>query len=327
MDVIHPETEYRDRSLLVRLFGVAALLAGLSIAFIGPLEMICFYWFGEGGRFHYPGFRFGSFMFANIAAQIACYYAIGIALIVLGYGHLARRRWVRPLVLAGLSFWRLLGLPLSLVFLVVLVASKEVTPAFLVLTVVLLAAAYLGVPWWLRRFYRSRDLLLTLETRDPHEHWLEQLSTPILTLCLLYLFYEIALHIPILLNGLYPLFGTFLTRLPGIAALDVSIWVLAALTWGTFKRQRWAWWGGLAYWGGLTLSTVVSLASTGYLELLDLLALPPREIEFLDGVPLQGVHLALFFGLVFALPLGWLIACRKHFGPNPGCSSKGPMLE
>ena len=313
MNVPRPNTDYRDRSLVLRLLGAAALLAGLSIAFLAPLETICFYWFGQGGRFHYPGFRFGSFMFANIAAQIACYYATGIGLTLLGYGHLARRRWVRPLALAGLNFWWLLGLPLCLVFGLVLVASKEVTPAFVLLVAVLLAAAYVGLPWVLRRFYRSRDLRLTLETRDPHEHGLERLPTPILTLCLLYLFYEIALHIPILLNGLFPLFGTFLTGLPGIAALDVSIWALAALTWGAFKRQRWAWWGGLVYWGGLTLSTVVTLASTGYLELLEILALPPREIAFLDGVPLQGVHLALFFGLVFALPLGWLIACKKHW--------------
>jgi hypothetical protein len=182
------------------------------------------------------------------------------------------------------------------------------------LTCILLAASYLILPWRLRRFYRSRDLRMTLETRDPRKHWLERLPLPVLTLCLLYLFYEIVLHIPILLNGLYPLFGTFLTGLPGIVALDLSILLLGVLTWGAFKQHTWAWWGGLVYWAWLATSTVVTFARTGYLELLDLLALPPYEIEFLDGVPLQGIHLALFLGLVFALPLGWLFACRRHFG-------------
>ena len=205
-------------------------------------------------------FRFGSFMFANLAAQIAGYYALAAALIPLGYGHLARRRWVRPLALALLGFWRLLGLPLSVVFLLVLIASKEVTPAFVIVVVLLLAGAYLVLPGLLRRFYCSRDLRLTLEARAEVAGWLERLPTSILTLCLLYLFYGIVLHIPILLNGLYPLYGSFLSGLPGIRALDLSILALGFLTWGTFKRRAWAWWGGLAYWGWLALSTIVTFA-------------------------------------------------------------------
>ena len=38
--------------------------------------MYCFYLFSEGGRFHYEGFGFGSFMFGNIASQIVGYYLI-----------------------------------------------------------------------------------------------------------------------------------------------------------------------------------------------------------------------------------------------------------
>lgn len=308
--------DYRDRSLILYLIGTPVLLAGLVVAFYGPIEMYCFYLFGEGGRFAYPGFRFGSFMFANLAAQIAGYYAIAAALIPLGYGHLARRRWVRPLALALLGFWRLLGLPLSGVFLLVLLASKEVTPAVVITVVLLLAAAYLVLPSLLRRFYRSRDLRVTLEACDLRESWLERLPTPILTLCLLYLFYGIALHLPILLNGLYPLFGSFLSGLPGIAALDLTILTLGGLTWGSFKRQVWAWWGGLLYWGALSTSTIITSVMTDYKELLALLALPSREIDMLDGVPLQGIHLAAFFGLVFLLPLGWLVACRKYFAQH-----------
>jgi hypothetical protein len=314
MDVARLDPGYRDRSLLLYLFGAVLLLIGLVSAFYGPIEMYCFYLFGEGGRFAYSGFGFGSLMFANIAAQIAGYYAIAAALIPLGYGHLARRRWVRPLALAFLGFWRLLGLPLCLVFMLALIASKEVTLPVVLAFVVLLAAAYLVLPGLLRRFYRSRDLRGTLAARDAGEHWLERIPIPVLTLCLLYLFYEIALHLPILLSGLYPLFGVFLSELPGIAALDLSILLLGALTWGTFKRYAWAWWAGLAYWGWLAASTIVTFARTSYPELLALLALPPREIDFLDGVPLQGIHLAAFFGLVFLLPLSWLLVCKKYFG-------------
>ena len=71
------------------------------MAFIGPLEMYCFYLFSEGGRFHYEGFGFGSFMFANIAAQIVGYYLIALVAIPLGYGHVKRLRWARTLSLTN----------------------------------------------------------------------------------------------------------------------------------------------------------------------------------------------------------------------------------
>jgi hypothetical protein len=276
--------------------------------------MYCFYLFGEGGRFGYPGFRFGCFMFGNIAAQILGYYAIAAVLLPLGYGHLGRRRWVRPLALALIGFWWMMGLPFSLVFLAVLLASKEVTLAGVVVVIGFLAASYLVLPWLLRRLYRSRDLRLTLEAHDPNEHRLERTPVPVLTLCLLYLSYLVALHIPILLNGLYPLFGTFLSGLPGIAALDLSILALGFLTWGTFEQRAWAWWGGLAYWGLLAVSTAISFAVSSYPELLAILDFPPRELEFLDGVPLQGIHLTAFFALPMLILLGYLVASRRHFG-------------
>jgi hypothetical protein len=103
-----------------------------------------------------------------------------------------------------------------------------------------------------------------------------------------------------------------LTGLPGIVALDLTLFLLGLLAWGTFKQRVWAWWGGLVYWGWLTVSTAVTFAATSYAALLGLLNLPAREIDFLDGVPLQAVHLAVFFGLIFALPLAWLVVCRRH---------------
>ena len=78
--------EYKDRTPILVFFGVVLLLVGVAVAFIGPLELYCFYLFSEGGRFHYEGFGFGSFMFANIASQIVGYYLIAALAIPLGYG-------------------------------------------------------------------------------------------------------------------------------------------------------------------------------------------------------------------------------------------------
>ena len=65
---------YKDRMWFLTVIGGFLLLAGIAVAFLGPAEMYCFYLFSEGGRFHYEGFGFGSFMFGNIAGQIIRHY-------------------------------------------------------------------------------------------------------------------------------------------------------------------------------------------------------------------------------------------------------------
>jgi len=107
---------YKDRSLVLALIGGFLLLVGLVAAFFGPIEMYCFYLFSEGGRFHYEGFGFGSFMFGNIACQIIGYYFIAALCIPLGYGHLKARRWARTLSLTLLECWLVVGAPLTVVF-------------------------------------------------------------------------------------------------------------------------------------------------------------------------------------------------------------------
>ncbi len=59
----------RVSSGLCRAAGALLLAAAAGLAFLAPVELACFSFFEEGGRFAYPGFGFGSFMFAFIAAR------------------------------------------------------------------------------------------------------------------------------------------------------------------------------------------------------------------------------------------------------------------
>ena len=86
-------TENNDKSRTLAIIGALLLLVGAIAAFSGPVEMYCFYFFVEGGRFHFEGFGFGSLVFASIAWQIVGYYAIALLFIPLGYAHLRPRRW------------------------------------------------------------------------------------------------------------------------------------------------------------------------------------------------------------------------------------------
>jgi hypothetical protein len=308
--------EHKDRALILAGIGVLLLLIGIPIAFLGPIEMYCFYLFSEGGRFYYEGFGFGSFMFGNIAAQIVGYYTIAIVLIPLGYGHLKTRRWARTLSLALLWTWLVVGAPLTVTFFFVLAASKDITWIAAVIAIAALALSYLVVPGVMIRFYKSRDVRLTFEARDPGSSWIEAQPMPILVLSTLYLFYTVVLHIPIFFNGLYPFFGRFLSGLQGIRLLALSMACLVLLTWGTIRRRPWAWWGSLVCFASFTLSALLTLLKSSYADILATLRFPPTEMAFLDGLPFQGYHFAALIGPPLLLTLAAIVLARRHFRPD-----------
>jgi hypothetical protein len=327
MGMTSDNAAYRDRTFILRVIGALLLLVGGAVAFLGPLEMYCFYLFSEGGRFYYEGFGFGSFMFGNIACQIMGYYLIAATLIPLGYGHLRVRRWARPLALALLWFWIVAGVPLLVAFLFVLLASKDLSPAVALAAIIVAGVSYPLLPGLLIRFYRSENVRLTFESRDPKVYWIERLPVPILTLSALSLFYVIILHALIFFNGVFPLFGAWTTGLQGIALLDISILCLAGLIWGTLGLKRWAWWGGLLYFGLMSVSWIVTLVNSSWSDILMAMDFPPREMELLRGIPLQGVHFAVLAGIPLVLTLVAIILARRCFGTQVPAGTGAPGYD
>jgi hypothetical protein len=304
--------EYKDRTLILAVIGAGLLLVGAVAACYAPAELYCFPLFSAGGRFHYEGFGFGSVMFAVIAWQVVAYAAIALVLIPLGYGHLRVRRWARLWMLSLLwSAW-IVGLPLIVVFLFLLsVKDLPSTAAWLVL--VTLGVSYLVGPGLLIRFYSSHDVRRTFEGKDAQSYRIESLPMPVLVLVVLFIFYASVMNVPLFFQGLFPLFGVWLSGIPGVLALAVSIVSLAGLAWGVWRQRMWAWWGALGYFVLLTLSGVVTLLRSSWAEILSLLRLPPMEVEMLQGVPLQGAHLAPFVGIPLVLTLGVIVRWKRHF--------------
>ena len=308
--------DYKDRSRILALIGVLLLLVGIGGAMLGPPELYCFYFFVEGGRFHYEGFGFGSFMFAFIAVQIVAYYVIALVCIPLGYGHVKQRRWARTLTLAGMGFWSILGLPLVVVFFATLVLSKDPSLGTLIAMLPVMVFLYPVLPGLLTWLYRSKDVRLTFETNDPRSYWTEKLPLPMLTLCMLFAFFIVALHVAILFRGAFPLFGVLLSELSGVVLIDASVVLLAVLTWGTLRRKPWAWWVALAYFSLMTASTVWTFAGLSWADILDMMKFAPLEMEALSGVPIQGTHIAAFVGLPLLATLGLLIYSKRYFAAN-----------
>jgi hypothetical protein len=226
-----------------------------------------------------------------------------------------------------LWFWLVVGVPLIIVLLFMTLSVKDMSPAGALVLLVLLGLSYLVVPGLLIRFYQSRDVRQTFEAKDPNPHWIEALPIPILVLCTLFLFYAVALHVPILFNGMFPVFGIWMRGMAGIFLIDVAILCLTFLAWGTLKSRIWAWWGSLVYFSLLISSSILTLSRSSLMDILSRMNLPEREMEMLQGVPLQGAHFAAFFGIPLVATLGLIVLSRRHFGRSPAPPATDPPVR
>ncbi len=307
------KSTYKDRSLILMLIGIPVMLIGIIAAVYGPIEFYPLYMFSEGGRFHYEGFGLGSLMFGNIAVQILGYYLVALIFIPLGYGHLRRRRWVRKFALSLLWFWLIVGAPLALLFILMLFSVKEIQPVMTWVIVAFTGFSYPVLPALLIAFYRREDVRLTLEYRDLRDNWWERTPLPISVLILLFGFYLVFLHIPLLFRGAFPFFGQIFVDLDGMFLIDAALLSMVVLLFGVYKRHRWAWWGSLIYFGLLLANTIMTLFQVSFLELIAITQFPPTEIDILQEMPVQSYHLIVFFGLPLFFSLFAIVVSKKQF--------------
>jgi len=315
---------YKDRALHLKLIGAVLMLGGVAVGLLAPLEIYCFSFFSEGGRFAYPGFGFGSFMFGNIASQIVGYYLIAAVLIPLGYGHLKLRKWIAKGMLALAWFWLIFGLPLSPIAFFILLGSKELHPLMAVLAGLITILGYFLVPFLLIRFYHGKNVSGTLAQWDAQEKPVHPVPLINIITASSFGFIVIVLNLLILFNAIFPVFGFFVYGLAGTALLTPCMGIYALLAWGSFNQMTWAWWVGLIFHGLFTLSVVISLLSTPYPQLLAGFDFPPFELDILDGIPLKGWHLSLISGL--AMLAIWVVHLRSYQSPHPS-GSKSKLIS
>jgi hypothetical protein len=222
---MHELNDFHDLSRWIKVFGLLLILVGVAAAFIAPIEIHTFYLFSEGGKFHFEGFGFGSFMFGNIAIQVIGYYAIAFLCIPLGYGHLRLQQWSRKVTLTLLWVWMIFGFPLSIILFLMLVTSKDLPQSALPFLLIGFFLMYPIMPIMFIKIYRHRNMQLSF--REGTQNWINQSSEPTLILVGLVIVIILALHVPFLFNGIFPLFSRFTFELEGFLLLDLSILFLA----------------------------------------------------------------------------------------------------
>ena len=303
----------KGRELIIRVFGILLFLMGVVAALLGPAEIFCFYLFSKGGMFHYEGFRFGSFMFGTIAAQVLGYYFIASILVPVGFGTMRLKKWSHHFMLALVQFWIIGGLPLIAAFLFVLISSKSLTYFILILIGILLLVSYPILPFIVIHFYKSQKTFLIFEKHASTTTWIETIPIPILSLSILFIFFIIILHVQIFFNGIFPIFGTWASGLTGILMIDLCIILLLAILFGVVKIRKWAWLSALIYFCTLTLSYIITLTTSSWPKIISVLNLPAYEIDILQKIHLHGYHIAILSGIPFLFTIILIFRAKSCF--------------
>jgi hypothetical protein len=309
--------QYLNIDKLLKLIGIGIFSMGVFAFWVGPLEIWTYYAFTSSGKFHFNGFEFGSLMFGIITVQVLGYYIIALLGLSLGYGHLARRRWIPKLTSTLLWDWIALGLPLSTIAVLLLLSSKNLPPTSLPFLGFVFALVYPIAPLLMIKFYNSHSVQQFYKGQTDHDTWIEHMPQPILVSGSLMIFFVIVLHIPLLFNGIFPVLGRYSSGLEGVQLIDLSILMLIFLSWGVFAKKFWAWLGSIIYFSFLIISSTVTFLINSPEEFLSLMKFAPMEKEIFRRMPIQGYHFVFFFVMPLLITLVIIFASKQHFERKP----------
>ena len=273
----------------------------------------CYYLFSEGGRFHYEGFGVGSFMFGNITMQVWGYYIIAFICIPLGYGHLKKYFWIKKFSLTLLYVWFVVGIPILPIILFIIVTNYEPSLLIIISSAIFCLFSYTLIPFILIKFYKSKSVEMALNKNGNKNNFVDKYPISLLMMIILYIFYIYAFHVLLLFKGIFPFWGQWIIGLKGTILISLSILFLTALIIGTFNKKLWSWWASFLYFIFFIASSILTLLSSDFSEIVTLLEFPSTETKALINIPLKGFHLSVIFVIPIIITLGIIIFSRKYF--------------
>ena len=299
--------------LLLRAFGILALFVGAAALWIAPIEVEVFYLFLPGHKFAYEGYNWGTAMFAYITIQVVGYYGIGLLGLVLGWGHVSLCDWTRPLMRSLLWAWLVAGAPLMAVAYLMLILSKGMTPVGLLASLPFALILYPLAPWLLYRGYDGGAVRRALANHESPPYSWDALPPSVGGTIALLLLYVLALQLPMMLNGLFPWFGTLLSGKAGLSAYGPLTLASITILWALVTRRPWGWWSAMVGLGVWALSNGLTFARYTLADILDLMVLPATELDMLQGVPFLHQPVALLCCLPPLVLMLVLVLGRRNY--------------
>ena len=166
-----------------------------------------------------------------------------------------------------------------------------------IITIVVMAAIFLGIPAVVIWLLAPKDVRLTTEYFSPSA-WTDGKPVPVIALSLLLAFTSAAIVAGIM-YPVFPLFGAVLSGIAAVAALLVVAGVLALLAINVLRRRPWAWAATLALALLWSADALVTSLRVSPLELQRLAGHPQEELDAMAKMGDTFRHMAVAFAVAF----------------------------
>jgi len=307
--------DHRDRSLGLVIFGAVEILIGLACAAFIPLTLVAV--------------AFSPVVEAQLVVpSLALYAALAAVFITLGVGSIRARCWAQALTLSLSWVWLITGIctiVLSWWFLPdvwqLLGASSGLNAGdarMLALGINLfLSVIYVLLPGAFVLFYRSPDVIATCLVRDPNPGWTGRCPQKLLALAVAYGLGGLSVIAVPAYGYVFPFFGFILSGPAGAACWAVVAVLSGALTWGTCRREPWAWWTAMVAGAVGGLSSAFTFAVIDPNELFQIEGLLAEQRALIETVwpASPWVHVTLQ-SVIWGSFLAYLVTVRKLFKPG-----------
>ena len=290
--------------LIVKILGIIQLLIGFSTLVIAPIEIYSFYLFSEGGVFYYDGFGIGSFIHGLIVAQIFAFYVIGLLFIILS--------------ISSIWFWIIFGLPV-MVFFLPLLAMKEINTQYPILLLTF-AALFLivAIPGLLLFFYNQKSVIELFHSPDKKGNVSQIMPVRSYLVLFVLSLFILLFHILIFYQGIFPLFGKFLTGLSGITIYGFLILIMIMLIYGLLNKVYISLIVSIILFSILTVSSIITILSYKYTEIIELLKFPKLENDIFLKFPFKSIYLLIPVLYILTASLIIIIGSKKYLNKHYG---------
>jgi hypothetical protein len=260
------------------------------------------------------------------------YAVIAATLVTLGIGSIRKRRWVRPVMLVLAWLGLILGV-MSVIFMALIFpdmlrnirANLPTPPAgtagppaqFLAIIMASVAGAisllYIAVPALLIFLFKGPDVQATLEFYDPVPRWTDGVPLHVLGLCAI-LFFTALWMLVIMIQGVMPLFGVFLTgTLARILVVPIAA-VFFFTAYQTYRMRLLGWRLAMVLLILLPISACITFAIADVSEIYRRSGVTAEQMNAMPGLMrMMGPFGAIWAGVVGVATVFYTARIRKLF--------------
>lgn len=311
--------QFKDRRVGLIIFGIILIGSGILVALMIPVMILGLLMSG-----HLPGTE-------PIPLRVALpsfllYTGLAVTFVWLGIGSLKCCRWARALVLLLSWGWLIAGIisfGMNAFMLPRMVGHVPGTPEIpeavknivTLVTVSMVGLFGIVMPGSLVAFYGSRNVRETCWSRDPVTRWTDSFPLPLLAVTLILALGAVTMVLMIpTYNGVVPLFGTYVSGVPGAGILLVVALAYAFAARECFHRRLVGWWAAVALYliGGI--SSFTTFMTVGLLPMYQRMGLSELQLARITetGISNQPWFMGFMFVSWIAY-LGFVVFTKRYF--------------